>query len=198
MLVVITGPSGVGKDTLLARLQERGHPQAGGAYHFIVTATTRPRRPDEREGVDYHFLSPQQFDELLANDGLLESATVYGYRYGVPKAQVCEALAQGKDVIVRTDVQGATYIKSICPQTVVIFLMPPSFQALEERLRSRAADEPEQVELRLTIAGEEMAAASQFDHTVVNDNLEDTVAHIESIIAAEKLKPGREPISLQP
>lgn len=194
--MVITGPSGVGKDTLLARMKERGHAQGGRTYHFAVTATTRPKRPHEREGVDYHFLSPWQFDHILARDGFLENATVYGHRYGVPRAQVREALSEGKDVLVRTDVQGATYIKSVCPQAVTVFLMPPSFQALEERLRSRAADEPQQIEMRLRIARQEMSMAGQFDHTVVNDHLEDAIASIEGIIAGEKAKPGREPTRL--
>lgn len=193
LLLVITGPSGVGKDTLLAGMKERC---AGRAYHFAVTATTRPKRPHEREGVDYHFLSPWQFDHILARDGFLEHATVYGHRYGVPKAQVRQALAEDKDVLVRTDVQGASYIKSVCPQAVTIFLMPPSFQALEERLRARASDDPQQIEMRLAIARREMAMAGQFDHTVVNDRLEDAVARIEAIIAGEKAKPGRQPPTL--
>jgi len=189
--VVITGPSGVGKDTLLARMKKRGH-----AYYFAVTATTRPRRPHERDGADYFFLAPWQFDHILARDGFLENATVYGHRYGVPKAQVREALAQGKDVLVRTDIQGATYIKSTYPQAVIIFLMPPSFQSLEERLRSRAADEPQQIEMRLAIARQEMATAGQFDYTVVNADLDEAVARIEEIIAREKARPGREPVRL--
>lgn len=194
--MVITGPSGVGKDTLLVRMKERAQQQGNATYYFAVTATTRPKRPHEREGIDYHFLALWQFDHILAQDGFLENATVYGHRYGVPKTPVQEALAQGKDVLLRTDVQGATYIKSVCPQAVTIFLMPPSWDELERRLRSRGTDDPQIVETRLAIARQEMALADQFDHTVVNDDLEEAVARIEAIIAQEKAKPGREPLRL--
>lgn len=196
LLVVITGPSGVGKDSLLARMKERAQRRGNANYYFAVTATTRPKRPHERDGIDYHFLAPWQFDYTLAQDGFLENATVYGHRYGVPKAPVQEALAQGRDVLLRTDVQGAIYIKSVYPQVVTIFLMPPSWDELERRLRSRGTDDPQIVEARLAIARQEMALAGQFDYTVVNDDLDEAVARIEALIAGEKAKPGREPLRL--
>ena len=191
LLVVITGPSGVGKDSLLSRLKALKRP-----YHFAVTATTRPPRPEETDGVDYFFLSDQQYDDMLARDEFLENATVYAHRYGVPKPPIREALAASEDVLMRTDVQGARYIKSVCPAALTIFVLPPSWEEMEWRLRSRATDSPEQLELRLRTAREEMAAAGQFDHTVVNDDLNACVDEIERILAAERSRPGREPVRL--
>jgi len=191
LLVVITGPSGVGKDSLLSRLKALKRP-----YHFAVTATTRPPRPDETDGVDYFFLSDQQYDDMLARDEFLENATVYAHRYGVPKPPIREALAAGEDVLMRTDVQGARYIKSVCPAAVTIFVLPPSWEEMEWRLRSRATDSPEQLELRLRIARDEMAAAGEFDHTVVNEDLNACVDEIERVLAAERSRKGREPVRL--
>ena len=189
LLVVITGPSGVGKDTLLARLKALGRP-----YHFAVTATTRPPRPGETEGVDYYFLSDQQFDEMLASGEFLEQATVYDQRKGVPRPPVREALAAGRDVIMRTDVQGARYIKSVCPGALTVFVLPPSWEELEWRLRSRGTDDAEQLELRLRVAREELAAAGDFDHTVVNDDLNACAERLEALLAKERARKGRQPV----
>jgi guanylate kinase len=189
LLVVITGPSGVGKDSVLSRLKALNRP-----YHFAVTATTRPPRPEEIEGLDYFFVSDKRYDEMLAGGEFLENATVYQHRYGVPKPPIREALAAGKDVLMRTDVQGARYIKSVCPAAVTVFLLPPSWDELEWRLRSRGTDPPEQLELRLRIAREELAAAGEFDHKVANDDLSACVDEIEGILAAERRREGREPV----
>ncbi len=191
LLVVITGPSGVGKDAVLSRLKALHRP-----YHFAVTATTRPPRPEETDGMDYFFLSDQRYDEMLAKGEFLENATVYAHRYGVPKPPIREALAAGLDVLMRTDVQGARYIKSVCPGAVTIFRRPPSWDELEWRLRSRATDTPEQLDLRLRTAREETAAADEFDHTVVNDDLNACVDEIERILAAERSRMGRERVLL--
>ncbi len=191
LLVVITGPSGVGKDSVLDRLKVLSRP-----YHFAITATTRAPRPRESDGVDYYFLTDQQFDEMLARDEFLEHATVYDQRKGVPKPPVREAIAAGKDVLFRTDVQGARYIKSICPAAVTIFIVPPSWDELEWRLRSRATDTPDQLDLRLRHARDELAAADEFDHTVVNDDLNACADEIEAILAAERSREGREPVVL--
>src|SRR3990172_899007 len=187
LLVVITGPSGVGKDTLLARLKALGR-----SYHFAVTATTRPPRPGEIEGIDYYFLSDSQFDEMLARGELLEHATVYDQRKGVPRPPVREALAAGRDVLMRTDVQGARYIKSVCPGALTVFILPPTWEEMEWRLRSRGTDDPEQLDLRLRVAREELAAAAQFDHTAGNDDLNACVDAIERILAAERSRKGRQ------
>jgi guanylate kinase len=189
LLVVITGPSGVGKDSLLARLKALGRP-----YRFAATATTRPPRPGEIEGLDYYFLSDSQFDEMLARGEFLEHATVYDHRYGVPKPPVREALAAGVDVVMRTDVQGARYIKSVCPAALTVFVAPPSWEELEWRLRSRGTDDPQQLELRLRAAREELAAAEEFDHTLVNDDLNACVDAIESLLAGERSRKGRQPV----
>ncbi len=191
LLAVITGPSGVGKDSLLSRLKSLSRP-----YHFAVTATTRPSRPEETDGVDYFFLSDQQYDEMVAKGEFLENATVYDYRYGVPKPPIREALAAGNDVVFRTDSQGARHIKSVCPGAVTIFVLPPSRDELEWRLRSRATDSSEQLDIRLRIARDEMAAAEEFDHTLVNDDLNACVDAIERILTAERSREGREPVRL--
>ncbi len=191
LLVVITGPSGVGKDTVLDRLKALRRP-----YHFAVTATTRPPRLTETDGVDYYFLSDQQFDEMLANEEFLEHAVVYDQRKGVPKPPIREALAAAKDVIMRTDIQGARYIKSLCPSAVTIFLLPPSRDEMEWRLRSRGTDTVKQLKLRLRTARDEIAVADEFDHTVVNDDLHACVDEIERILAAERSRKGREPVRL--
>ena len=191
LLIVITGPSGVGKDSILNGLR------ANGAHrYFAVTATTRPRRKGEQDGVDYHFLSVTDFQEMWDGAGFLESATVYGYRYGVPKSPIRDALARGEDVFLRTDVQGATYIKSHCANVLAIFIAPPSMKELARRLRARGTDQEGQISLRLQKAIDEIATSSSFDHTVINDQLADTIARLEEVIATEKQRPGRQPVTL--
>jgi len=193
VLVVISGPSGVGKDSVLAGLKARG-----GGYHFAVTATTRLARAGEADGRNYHFLTRQRFEEMVAAGELLENAVVYDERYGVPKAEVREALARGQDVVMRTDIQGVATIKAAVPQAVTIFLAPASVAELEERLRLRGADSEEQLRLRLAKARQELDAACHFDHVVVNaeGKLEEAVAQVERIIAGEKEREGRGPIQL--
>jgi guanylate kinase len=188
MLVVISGPSGVGKDALLDVLRSRGRP-----YHFAITATTRPRRGVEMDSRDYYFLTPDRFEELAASGELLEHALVYGHRYGVPKASVREALASGRDVLMRTDVQGAATIKGAVPQAVTIFLTPASLADLEERLRRRATDSQETLRVRLATARREMDAAGHFDYIVVNaeGRLEEAADQVERIITAERARPER-------
>jgi len=190
--VVITGPSGVGKTTVTERLKEGDQQrQTHGfdpRFHIAVTATTRPPRPREIDSVDYYFVSSERFREMLESGELLEHAEVYGNLYGVPKEPLRQALAEGHTVIVRTDVQGARYIKSVYPQTVTIFLAPPTWEELERRLRGRASDGEEQVTRRLQTALDEIATASEFDHVVVNETVEDTAKRIEQIIEKERLR----------
>ena len=190
LLVVISGPSGVGKDAVLDVLKSRGRP-----YHFAVTATTRAKRGAEMDSRDYYFVSPDRFEEMAATGELLEHALVYGHRYGVPKGPVRQALAGGRDVLMRTDIQGAATIKGAIPQAVTIFLAPASLADLEERLRRRATDSQETVRLRLATARREMDAAGHFDYVVVNaeGRLEEAADQVERIIATERTRSEREP-----
>lgn len=183
LLVVLSGPSGAGKDAILTRMRELGRP-----YHFVITATTRPKRPQERDGIDYFFLSPEEFERIRASEGFLEWAQVYGYYYGVPREQVRQALAEGRDVLMRVDVQGAATLRKLVPQAVFIFITPPTLEELERRLRQRGADSPEALERRLQTARQEMQCLPNFDYLVINENgrLDEAVATVEAIIAAEK------------
>ncbi len=192
LLVVISGPSGAGKDSVLERLRERGLPA-----HFTVTATTRPRREVKPEDHRFlSFLSEPEFDRLLAEDGLLEHAQVYGYHYGVPKAPLREALARGEDVLVRVDVQGAATIKSLVPDAVLIFLTPPSIEELEARLVERGQDDAETVRRRVEAATRELEEQSKFDYVVVNerDRLDEAVDRVQAILLAERCRVGRRPV----
>lgn len=192
LLVVISGPSGAGKDSVLERLRERGLPA-----HFTVTATTRPQREVKPEDHQFlSFLSEPEFDRLLAEDGLLEHAQVYGYHYGVPKAPLREALARGQDVLVRVDVQGAATIKSLVPDAVLIFLTLPSLEELEARLVERGQDDAETVQRRVKAAARELEQQSRFDYTVVNerDRLDEAVDRVQAILLAERCRVGRRPV----
>ena len=188
LLVVISGPSGVGKDALLAVLKSRGRP-----YHFAITATTRPKRGAEMDSRDYYFVTPDRFEEMAATGELLEHALVYGHRYGVPRGPVRQALAAARDVLMRTDVQGAATIKGTVPQAITIFLAPASLADLEERLRRRATDSQETLRRRLAEARREMDTAGHFDYVVVNaeGHLEEAADQVERIIAAERARPER-------
>jgi len=194
LLVVVSGPSGVGKDAVLARLRDI-HPNA----HFAITATTRPPRGSEHDGNDYHFLSDEEYDRLLREDGFLENAEVYSYRYGVPKAEVREALARGQDVIMRVDVQGAATIKRLAPSALFIFLAPASLEELEERLRRRNTEAETALRLRLDTARREMACQKDFDHVVINreGELDKAVSQIIAVIEAERQREGRLPTFIQ-
>ena len=186
LLVVLTGPSAAGKDTVLLRLKPL-MPRA----HFAITATTRRPRPNERDGVDYHFVSEPEFKRMVTDDEMLEHALVYGDHKGVPKASVREALAARKDVLMRTDVQGARHIKSVVPGATTIFVTVPSLAELTRRLLERASDSKEQTELRMRIATSEMERAGEFDYTVVNDDLDRCVAEVRAILERERARPGR-------
>lgn len=183
ILVVLSGPSGVGKDSILMRMRDVGFP-----FHFVVTATSRPMRPGERDGYDYHFVTEAQFTEQIAAGELLEWAEVYGHYKGIPKSEVRQALQSGRDVILRIDVQGASTIKQLAPEAVFIFLAPGSFDELRNRLQWRRTESPDQMQRRLEMARHEMESLDQFDYVVVNreDHLDDAVGQIRAIIVAEK------------
>ena len=185
LFVVLSGPSGVGKDAVLTRLKESG-------YHleYIVTVTTRPRRAKERNSVDYQFISAKKFQEMVEHKELLEWANVYGNWYGVPKEQVKQALDKGQDVIVKVDVQGAATIKKAVPQAVLIFLVPLSMEELTTRLKQRHTESSFDLALRTKIAGEETKQLPLFDYIVVNrqDEIDLAVSDIKAIIKAEKCR----------
>ena len=185
LLLVLSGPSGVGKDAVLTRLRDLGRP-----YHMVVTATTRPIRPLEQDGLHYIFLSEPEFRRMVDEGELLEWALVYGNYYGVPKAQVRGALERGQDVIVKADVQGAATIRAIAPQAVLVFLAPPSMEALERQLRDRKTEGAAALERRLGTAREEMERLPEFDYMVVNRDgaLDETVARVEAILTAERCR----------
>jgi guanylate kinase len=183
LLVVLSGPSGVGKDAVLTRMKKLELP-----LHYVVTATTRTKRAKEKDGVDYHFLSREEFQQMVNRHQFLEWAEVYGNYYGVPKSEITPALSRGLDVIVKVDVQGAATIKRILPQAVFIFLVPPSVEALEKRLSGRSSESSEELALRLEKARAEIRSLPLFDYVITShqDRLDDVVAQIDAIIAAEK------------
>jgi guanylate kinase len=183
LLVILSGPSGVGKDSILMRMRDVGFP-----FHFVVTATSRPMRPGERDGYDYHFVSEERFKEMIDQEELLEWAEVYGHYKGIPKSEVRQALESGRDVLLRIDVQGAATIKQLAPEAVFVFLAPGSFDELRNRLQWRRTESPDQMERRLDMARHEMDSVGEFDYVVVNreDRLDDAVGQIRAIIVAEK------------
>jgi guanylate kinase len=182
LLIVISGPSGVGKDSVLKRMKERKLP-----FHFVVTATTRPPRPGEVHGKDYYFLSPDEFANMIEKDELLEYAIVYNDYKGIPKAQVREALGSSKDVVMRIDVQGAATIREMSREALLIFLTTSSEEEMVNRLRARKSETPEGLNLRIAMARQELKRVHEFDYVVINreDRLDETVDVILSIITAE-------------
>jgi guanylate kinase len=187
MLIIISGPSGVGKDTIIAALRARQGPRD---YQYVVTCTTRPARPGEVDGESYHFLTPQAFATLRRRGGLLESAEVHGNWYGTPRDEVRRALREGRDVILKIDVQGAQVIKEKVADALLVFVVPPSLEALFERLRSRATETADQLEVRQRNAALELARQGDYDYVVVNetDAVERTAERIEQIITVERRK----------
>jgi guanylate kinase len=182
LLVVISGPSGVGKDTVLQRMKERRMP-----FHFVVTATTRAARTGEVHGRDYFFISKDEFAEMIEKEELLEWAHVYNDYKGIPKQQVRDALASGKDVVMRLDVQGAATVRQLSPGAVMIFLAPAGEEELVRRLSERKTETPEGLKLRIATARRELERMKEFDYCVVNPDfaLETTVDEIIAIIRAE-------------
>jgi guanylate kinase len=182
LLVVISGPSGVGKDSVIARMKEMDL-----NLHFVVTATTRPARTEEVNGVDYFFLTSDQFAEMIDQGEFLEYAIVYNDYKGIPKEQVRHALATGKDVVMRVDVQGAATIRSICPEALLIFLTTQDEEEMVTRLKIRKTETPEGLNLRIATARQELKRIHEFDYVVVNreGELEEAVETILSILHAE-------------
>ena len=194
LLIVLSGPSGVGKDAVLARMKKLGYP-----LEYVTTVTTRPQRAKERNNVDYHFVSTERFQEMISHNELLEWANVYGNWYGVPKQPIRQALDEGRDIIVKVDIQGAATIKKVLPQAVLVFLVPPSEEELAIRLRERHTELPFDLALRIKTADEEMKQLPLFDYVVVNKRgeIDLAVSQIEAIITAEKSRVTPREISLR-
>lgn len=163
-------------------------------FHFVVTATTRKPREGERDGVNHHFLDRTEFERMIAAGELLEYANVYGNYYGVPKSEVRTALAQGKHVLLRVDVQGAERLRSVASDAVFVFVLPPSLETLEARLLARGKDSPESIKTRLAAARFEIAQSDRFDYRIVNGDgaLDESVRELVEIIRGEARRcPGR-------
>ena len=182
LLIVISGPSGVGKDTVLQRMKERGLP-----FHCVVTATTRPKRPNEVHGRDYIFVSKDEFAGMIEADELIEYAIVYNDYKGIPKQQVREALASGKDVVLRIDVQGAETIRKLAPEALLIFLTTETEEELVRRLETRKTETADELKLRIATARKELQRIAAFDYVILNNDfhLDSTVDSIRAIIDAE-------------
>ncbi len=193
LLVVISGPSGVGKDVTIQRLKNKEYP-----CHFVVTATTRAKRESEVDGVDYHFVSITQFESMVRSGDLLEHALVYNQYKGIPKSEVQAALESGMDAILRIDVQGAATIRELVPEAVTIFLTAESDDALVKRLQHRLTENAEEMERRIRDARKELQEAEKFDYVVINRecHLDDTVEQVISIMRAEKCRRDWKPAAL--
>lgn len=188
LIFVISGLSGVGKDATIILLKKRKLP-----FHFVVTATSRPPRPNEVNGVDYIFVTPQQFEEMIVKDELIEYALVYNQYKGVPRKQVEEAINLGKDVVMRLDVQGAAKVKSIFPEAILIFLIPANEHEWYQRLNERHTESNESLQLRIQEASKELDCIPWFDYVVTNrqGQLNETADAIQSIIRAEHCRVQR-------
>ncbi|HEU4742853.1 MAG TPA: guanylate kinase [Meiothermus sp.] len=185
-LIVMTGASGVGKGTIRARLLEYIRPM-----HYSISMTTRPPRVGERNGVDYYFVSRPEFEAKIAQNGFLEYAQYVEDYYGTPREPVEKALAEGIDVLLEIEVQGALQVARQAPEAILVFIIPPSLSELRRRLLLRGTDSLEKIHKRLKRAEEELREAHHFDYVVVNDQLDRAVSDFSSIIKAERLKTER-------
>lgn len=193
LLIVISGPSGAGKDSVIVGLKQRQHP-----FHFVVTATNRPQRSEEVDGRDYIFVSTEQFAEMIENNELLEYAIVYGDYKGVPKQQVRQALASGLDVVMRLDVQGAETVRKLAPEAVLIFITPATEEELIARLQERKTESPDALKIRIATARKELDRLDAFDYVVVNrqGQLDHAVDDVMSIIRAEHCRVVQRKVAL--
>ena len=182
--MIISGPSGVGKDAIIEAMRRREPPYPRS---YVITVTTRDRRKQEIDGTHYHFLSVDDYGRLVADEGLLEASEVHQHWYGTPRDQVQSALSAGKDAILKIDVQGADKIRARVPDALLIFVVPPDMEELERRLVNRGTEPPKDLDIRLRNARIEMARRGEFDHVVVNetDRIDATAEEIDAIIAAE-------------
>jgi len=193
LLIVISGPSGVGKDSVVQRMKEREFP-----FHFVVTATTREKRGAETNGKDYWFVSKDEFACMIEENELIEYAIVYGDYKGIPKWEVREALGTGKDVIMRLDVQGAETVRKLAPEALLIFITCENEDELERRLRARKTESTDSLSLRIATARKELQRIEAFDYVIVNRDfhLDDTVDKVRAVIAAEHLRVKHRKVNL--
>lgn len=183
---MVSGPSGSGKNRVISEVLK-----VTQGLRYSISATTRQKRLNERDGIDYHFVSLDRFQDMIRQDGLLEYAEVYGNFYGTPRTPVEDVLSAGEDVILDLDVQGALQIRQRCPDAVLVFLLPPSIAELERRIRSRGADDEATIQRRMSSALKEISALSQYTYAIVNDELEDAVRSLVAIIEAERCRTSR-------
>ena len=174
-LIVLSGPGGVGKSTIVAELKKRDH------FYFSVSATTREPRNGEEDGVSYHFVTSDRFQQMIDENIFLEWADFAGARYGTPRQPVIDALAAGKDVLLEIEIDGARQVKRAMPDALMVFLKPPSMSELESRITNRGTDTSERIAARLALARAEMAAAGEFDHILVNHRVEEVIDSLVSL-----------------
>jgi len=188
LMLVLSSPSGAGKTTLARRLLA-----SDSQIALSVSVTTRPRRQNERHGVDYHFVEADEFARMVEADAFLEHAHVFGNRYGTPRAVVMDELARGRDILFDIDWQGTQQLRQQARDDLVsIFILPPSHEELERRLKARALDAPEIVARRMARARDEISHWAEYDYVLINDDLDHTLENIRTILAAERLKRSRQ------
>jgi len=181
LLIVVSAPSGCGKGTILSQVLKNDN------FYYSVSATTRAPREGETDGVNYHFLTQEEFDRLVAEDGMLEHACYCGNCYGTPRKAVFDKLEEGRDVILEIEVQGAMKIKEKCPEAVFVFILPPSLGTLRHRLEKRGTESAEAIDKRVGEAAGEIEQARKYDYIIVNDDLDNAVADFLAVVKAEKM-----------
>lgn len=187
ILFIVSAPSGAGKTTLVRALLE-----AEPAVRLSISYTTRPPRAGEADGTDYHFVTPEAFDRMAAAGEFLESAEIYGHRYGTSRRWIDEQLKLGADLLLEIDWQGARQVRRLMPDAVGIFVLPPSLEALESRLKARRQDSPAVIERRLAAARDEIGHVEEFDYVIINDEFDRAAQELVSIIRAERLRTFRQ------